>query len=166
VQGVNPALVVTAGVVAYHDTKFRGLEPFPDVRPFLAAARAAGLRLGIVTHGWTVKQAEKLVRLRITEFLDQRAIFISDQVGISKPNPKLYAVALRALDLQPPEAMMIGDNLENDIAPPKTLGMRTTWARRSAREQKGVDVTPDHVVDDFLQLTILLREEYGIDIAD
>lgn len=34
--GINPALVVASGVAAYHDTKFRGLEAFDDVLPFLA----------------------------------------------------------------------------------------------------------------------------------
>ena len=32
-EGVNPALVVAAGVIAYHDTKFRGIDPFEDVVP-------------------------------------------------------------------------------------------------------------------------------------
>ena len=84
---LNPALVVAAGVVAYHDTKFQGLAPFDDVIPLLEGLRAAGLVTGVVTHGWTVKQAEKLVRLGLVPHLDPRAVFISDQIGISKPNP-------------------------------------------------------------------------------
>ena len=44
IRGVNPALIVAAGVAAYHDTKFRELEPFDDVVPFLEFAREAGLR--------------------------------------------------------------------------------------------------------------------------
>jgi putative hydrolase of the HAD superfamily len=36
---VNPALIVAAGVAAYHDTKFRELAPYPDVVPLLAGSR-------------------------------------------------------------------------------------------------------------------------------
>ena len=159
---VNRALVVAAGVVAYHDTKFRDLAPFPEVPDFLRAARESGLLLGVITHGWTQKQAEKLIRLGILGHFDPHAIFISDQVGISKPNPKLYALALRELGLEPRQAMMVGDSLPNDIAPPQRLGMRTAWARRAARERGASDIVPDHVIDDFDQLTAILHERYDL----
>jgi putative hydrolase of the HAD superfamily len=165
--GVNPALIVSAGVVAYHDTKFQELKPFPDVKPLLRALRAAGIRTGIVTHGLTTKQAEKLVRLGLLDFFDPEAIFISDQVGISKPNPKLYALALRELGLSAAEVMYVGDNLANDIAPPNSLGMLTTWARRAARAGQDPDeITPDHVVEDFRELAAILREQHGVPLAE
>lgn len=162
----NPVLVVASGVVGYHDTKFRELEPFDDVKPFLRALADAGVRAGVVTHGRTAKQAEKLIRLGLLELLDPRAVLISDQVGISKPNPKLYALALHIMELEPAQAMYVGDNLRNDVAPPLSLGMPAVWARRGAREQRGVDdVTPTHTVDDFRELGEVLRQEYGVDLA-
>ena len=162
----NPALIVAAGVAAYHDTKFRELEPFEDVRPLLADLKAAGMRLGIVTHGWTVKQAEKLVRLKLVPYLDPRAVFISDQIGISKPNPKLYQVALADLGLRAPEVMYVGDSPEHDVAPPRSLGMVTVWARRGAKHGlEGSAIVPDHVVADFVELRGVLREHYGVPIA-
>ncbi len=165
-SSVNPALIVAAGVVAYHDTKFQELEPFPDVKPFLRALRAADVRTGIVTHGLTIKQAEKLIRLGLASYLDHGSIFISDQVGISKPNPKLYALALRRLELPAAEVMYVGDNLANDIAPPNSLGMLTAWARRAARAGQDPDeIIPDHVVEDFRELAALLREQHGVPLA-
>ena len=167
VAGVNPALVVAAGVVAYHDTKFEELEPFEDLPPLLRALRDAGLTTGIVTHGWTTKQAEKLIRLQLMSLLTPSAIFISDQVGISKPNPKLYQTALRELGLEPEQVMYVGDNLRNDVAPPKSLGMHTTWARRAAHAGQDPEaIVPDHIVDDFRQLAEILREEYGVPLEE
>ncbi|MCZ6597923.1 MAG: TIGR02253 family HAD-type hydrolase [Planctomycetota bacterium] len=164
--GVNPALIVAAGVAAYHDTKFRELEVFDDVYPFLEDLRAAGLKTGVVTHGWTNKQAEKLVRLGLVPYLDPRAIFISDQIGISKPNPKIYQHALRELGLQPKEAMYIGDNPITDIAPPNELGMITVWIRRAAKENiEGTGIVPDHAVDDFEELRPILQERYGVEMG-
>lgn len=165
--GANPALIVAAGVVAYHDTKFQELHPFPDVRPLLSGLRGAGLRTGIITHGLTVKQAEKLVRLRILPYLDPGAIFISDQVGISKPNPKLYALALRSMKLSAADVMYVGDNLLHDIEPPKSLGMVSVWTRRAAKPgQDSANIVPEHAIEDFRQLAAILREKYAVPLVE
>jgi putative hydrolase of the HAD superfamily len=164
-ESVNPALIVAAGVAAYHDTKFRELKPFDDVIPLLSALRKAGVITGILTHGWTIKQAEKIVRLGLVPHLDLRAVFISDQLGISKPNPKIYALALRDLGLVAAEAMYVGDSPSHDVTPPKSLGMKAVWARRASRFQPGpADAQPDHIVDDFLQLRRILKQQYGLGV--
>jgi putative hydrolase of the HAD superfamily len=161
----NPALIVASGVVAYHDTKFRELVPYPDVLPFFQALAREHIQTGIVTHGWTLKQAEKLVRLGLLPYLDPKAIFISDQIGISKPNPKLYSHVLSDLGRRPEEVMYVGDHPLHDVAPPKSLGMVTVWARRGAKENFTLgNIEPTHVVDDFDELRAILREIYAIPV--
>jgi len=145
----NPALVIAAGVAAYHDTKFREIAPFPDVIPTLGALRSRGLITAVVTHGRTVKQAEKLVRLGLAGHFD--AVFISEQIGISKPNPKLYLVALDGLGVAPEEAIYIGDNPRHDIVPAQSIGMVAIWARRASKYPLD-GVEPDHIIDDFSQV--------------
>ena len=110
------------------------MNPLPGlpVAP-VQALRRAGLLTGIITHGWTTKQAEKIVRLGLVPHLDPGAVFISDQLGISKPNPKIYSIALRDLGLKASEAMYVGDNPTHDVTPPKSIGMIAVWARRAAR---------------------------------
>ncbi|MFO1011774.1 MAG: TIGR02253 family HAD-type hydrolase [Planctomycetota bacterium] len=162
-ERVNPALIVAAGVAAYHDTKFRELAPFDDVYPLFSDLRRIGMRLGIITHGWTVKQAEKLVRLGLVPYLDPKAVFISDQIGISKPNPKLYLTAVRDLGLEPDEVMYVGDSPEHDIVPPRSIGMITVWAKRASKhglEKSGAQ--PHHVVSNFDELRRILRDQYEL----
>ncbi len=162
---VNPAVIVASGVVAYHDTKFRELAPFGDVYPLLRALRKAGLRTGVVTHGLTTKQSEKLIRLGLLPYLDSKAIFISEQIGISKPNPKLYKLALRDLGLEAGDVMYVGDSPAHDVGPPQSVGMIGVWARRAARfGLEGTDIRPDHIVDDFEQLRDSLRSVYELDV--
>ncbi|MEW6073404.1 MAG: TIGR02253 family HAD-type hydrolase [Planctomycetota bacterium] len=164
-ERVNEAIIVAAGVVAYHDTKFRELAPFPDVYPLLEALGGAGIRRGVITHGLTIKQAEKLIRLNLLPHLDPQAIFISEQIGISKPNPKLWSLAAKDLGLDPMEVMYVGDSPEHDVAPPRSIGMITVWARRaSKRSLEGTGIEPDHVVDDFDQLLGILRSRYGLPV--
>ena len=163
---VNPALIVAAGVAAYHDTKFHELVPYDDVPPFFGALRKAGIRIGILTHGWTVKQAEKLVRLGLVPFLEPSSIFISDQLGISKPNPKLWTLALADMHLLPQEAMYVGDSPEQDVVAPKELGMIAVWASRGAKHGLEVSgIQPDHSIADFRELAAILRERYGVQLA-
>jgi FMN phosphatase YigB (HAD superfamily) len=59
--------------------------------------------------------------------------------------------------------MYVGDSPEHDIAPPKSIGMKTVWARRSAKhglEKSGIE--PDHVIEDFGELARILKERYGV----
>ncbi len=163
----NRALVVAAGVAAYHDTKFRELAPYPGAIELLADLRRLDVRRGVITHGLTIKQAEKLVRLGLVPYLDHESIFISDQIGIAKPNPKLYQTALRAHDLEPAEAMYVGDNAKSDVGPPKRLGMVTVLARmraRPAEEHLTPELMPDHTVTSFSELRGVLREHYDLSL--
>ena len=164
-RDVNPALIIAAGVAAYHDTKFREIAPFDDVLPLLADLQKAELTVGIITHGLTVKQAEKLLRLGIVPYLDPDAIYISEQVGISKPNPKLYLHALEEQELAPERVMYVGDNPSHDIAPPNSLGMVTAWSSRAARQDiANTDILPDHSISSFEQLRIVLRQHYKVPV--
>ncbi len=162
-RDVNPALIVAAGMTAYHDTKFEHLRAFEDVRPFLESLRAARMRTGIVTHGVTTKQCEKLLRLGIVDLLGPRDIFISDQVGIAKPNPKLYQHALTSMGLLPSEVLYVGDNLAHDVVPPRSIGMHTAWIKRSAKPGQDVEAAgPEFIVNDFGELAQILKERFGV----
>jgi len=153
----NVDLVVAAGVSAYHDTKFRSLQPFADVPSVREYARRRGWVVGVLSHGWTSKQAEKLVRLGIAGLFDPGAIFISEQIGINKPNPKLYVRAAEKLGLEPSEIIHVGDSPAHDVAPARSLGMTTVWARRASKWQATPQqVNADYVVDNFEQLITLL----------
>jgi putative hydrolase of the HAD superfamily len=166
-KDVNPAVVVAAGVCAYHDTKFEHLKAFPDVKPFLKALTKARMRTAVVTHGWTTKQAEKLVRLGLVPLFGPRDVYISDQVGIAKPNPKLYQLVLRELGLLPSETMYVGDNLAHDIAPPRSIGMHTAWINRAAKPDQDVEAAaPEFIVKDFRELAAILRERFGVPIDE
>ncbi|RTZ91034.1 MAG: haloacid dehalogenase [Bacillota bacterium] len=165
-KGLNPAVIIAAGIVAYHDTKTRLLEPFEDGSEVLRRLAQTDLTLGIITEGLEVKQAEKLVRLRLLDYFQQRAIFISHQVGISKPNPKLYQRACTDLNLRPSECVYVGDNPVMDVDPANEIGMITVQVRREDRYRDLQGKTlPDHVIQNFWDLAELLRER-GVEVPE
>lgn len=162
--GRNPAVLIAAGVVAYHRTKERNLEILTDVRAALAALREAGVRMGVISAGLRVKQAEKLVRLDALGYFDPTAIFFSDQVGVGKPNPKIYAKVCAMLGVEPSRAMYVGDRPAHDVAPARSIGMRTvhyTGAGGKHADKVGA-ASPDHTLSDMRALVAILREEYGV----
>ncbi len=162
---VNTAVIVAAGVVAYHETKYKNLKPYEDVSEVLRILSSADLILGVITAGLMHKQAEKLVRLKILKYLTPNAIFITDQIGIGKPNVKLYRNAYKSLRLKAEECMYVGDNPITDIDPPKSLGMVTVLNRRSGKylESKGKS-EPDYVIHDMWELLDILKKHFGIRI--
>jgi putative hydrolase of the HAD superfamily len=58
-------------------------------------------------------------------------ILDSIRVGVGKPDPEIFHKALGALDLNPQEAVFVGDSYERDMIPARYLGMRTVWLRGS-----------------------------------
>lgn len=162
-DGVNRAIIVAAGVVAYHETKFSELRAHPDVEAVMRPLADTGLTLGIITAGRQIKQAEKLIRLNLYRYLTPYALFISDQIGISKPNVKLYQRACADLGLDPTETMHVGDNPANDITPPRSLGMITVLNRRGGKYANDeCPDPPDYVITNFYQLAEILEQDFDI----
>jgi putative hydrolase of the HAD superfamily len=164
--GRNPAVLVAAGVVAYHQTKERQLRPLDDAVILLRTLHHAGIRLGIVSAGLSVKQAEKLVRLGVLPYLDPGAIFFSTQMGVSKPNPKIYAKACLAMKVLPARVLYVGDRPETDVAPARACGLKTVHYRGAhGRYSDRASVPPaDHEVQLLTELLPILREGYGMPV--
>ena len=133
-RGHHQGLLIAGAVVAYHETKSCHLKAFEDVLETLKLlSTGTNLLLGIITSGLRIKQSEKLVRLGVWPFLDQNAIFITDEVGIGKPNPKLYQRACEAFDLDPANVMYVGDNPIHDVHPANQVGMVSVWHKREGK---------------------------------
>ncbi len=164
-RGKNIAVLIAAGVIAYHETKMRYLAPFEDAfEVFRLLAKKDDLTLGIITEGLAVKQAEKLVRMRLHPYIAPNAIFISNQLGISKPNPKIYQRACSDLNLRPTETMYVGDNPINDIDPPNSIGMVTVRMRRGKYADQESESQPACEAQNFWDLLDFLKQEYGIEV--
>lgn len=162
---VNPAILIAAAVRAYHDAKQTHLKPFDDVPAALEALAKTDLIRGIITAGLEIKQAEKLLRLRVYPWLTPTAIFISDQIGISKPNPKLYQRALSDTGVAPGEAIYVGDHPLHDVDPANKVGLNTVLVNRGTKYSNLEGKTrPRHTISDFTQLLTLLESDYRLPV--
>ena len=85
-------------------------------------------RLGIVTNNSTAEQLEKLRALDIAGYFD--TVVISEDVGVTKPDPMIFAIALERIGVDASDALFIGDNWANDIAGAHAAGMAAIWLDR------------------------------------
>jgi HAD superfamily hydrolase (TIGR01509 family) len=51
----------------------------------------------------------------------------SNRVGVSKPDPAIFALAVRALGCRPDEVLYVGDSFEKDVIGAHAAGLRTAW---------------------------------------
>ncbi len=84
-------------------------------------------RLGVLANqeAWI---RETLERDGLDGFFDFWTI--SAEVGVDKPDPRIFAHALTEAGAPPSRCAMIGDRLDNDIAAAKAQGMRAVWLLR------------------------------------
>jgi FMN phosphatase YigB (HAD superfamily) len=122
-------------------------EPFPDAQATLKrlnqSARANGaLRFGILANQppWIRQRMEEWDLL---SFFEPQAVIISDEIGVSKPQPEIFQFALYRADILPQEAVMIGNDYQNDMLPAKALGWQTIWLRRPNPYQRSQPAEPD-----------------------
>ena len=80
-------------------------------------------RLGVVSNHIREARTYLAEKWRIASFFD--AVIISSEVGVSKPDPGIFRIALERASCQPYEALMVGDRYDNDIGPARKIGMRT-----------------------------------------
>lgn len=90
-----------------------GWSVFDDAVPALRRARAAGLAVAVLTNGDAEHQRFKLQKLGLAEELD---LFVaSSTLPAGKPDPRAFQHATAEIDVDPADAMMVGNSLEGDV---------------------------------------------------
>jgi putative hydrolase of the HAD superfamily len=161
--GNNPDLLVMAGVLAYHDTKWRELQLPQEAAQLLSGLAKTELHLGVITAGLKTKQMEKILRLGIDQWIDSKLIFITDQIGMAKVNPKLYLYAAQKAGVLPAECLHIGDHPYRDVDIARKAGFQTIWNRGSGKYSELEPSLPvDAICDTFQDLEVILKKKYGL----
>jgi putative hydrolase of the HAD superfamily len=128
----------------------------PDIDGLLRRLRERGLKLGIVANQPEAAH-ERLARAGIRDLFDHHGL--SAITGLRKPDPRAFLAAAEALGVPPTACIMVGDRIDNDIAPAKALGMAAIQFRggrhRRQRPRSPVE-EPDAVVTDVLELEAVI----------
>ena len=119
------------------------------------------IKIAIITDGSPKKQYEKILRLKIEDYLDE--ILISDEVAIKKPNPKMFDVFLDKVQCKPEEVIYVGDRLDRDVKPAKDAGLISVLIHRGTKydpfvTKKESEITPDYHINDLYELWDIIKK--------
>ena len=90
-----------------------------------------------------------------------REVFTSLDIGHTKPDPRIYHFALKALAIQPEETLMIGDRLDTDILGASRAGIRSLhlhWRSRHDGKSVGSGVRPTYQANTYEAVSRIIRD--------
>ncbi|HEX5146437.1 MAG TPA: HAD family hydrolase [Conexibacter sp.] len=138
VRGIHAALgqaapddaAADAWFAAYLDRYREGWRAFDDVAPALAAVAAAhpDLALGVITNGEGEPQRAKLAAIGLADRFP--VVVCSAELGVAKPDPRIFVHACERLGVAPSAAAYVGDRLDFDAHGAAGAGLRGIWLDR------------------------------------
>lgn len=151
----DPSLAAAIGG-EYARRRDVGMTLIPEAVDTVRWLKSTGRALALLTNGGGPAQRKKIERFGLSGLFD--AVLVEGELGFGKPDARIYAEALRALDVQASDAWMIGDHLDFDVLIPQRLGLTGVWI-----DIRGRGVPPDrptrphHIVHSLSAVKPLLR---------
>lgn len=143
--GLSDPLLAQDSAQRYNDYRRKYFELYPGALDLLRTLKANGVKLGLVTNGFSETHREKLAVLQIADLFD--ALFLPDETGMVKPDPLLFAHACRVLGTPPAHSAMVGDRYDRDIAGAQQAGLFTVWVNVRHEPLPPGARSPDVTVD-------------------
>ncbi len=148
--------ILSSGVIAYRQAREAALFPYPHVYTTLMNLLKMGLKLGVVSDAPAKEAWLRLTYLNLHHIFDDIVTF--EDTGKRKPDPAPFEKILSLLQVQPNEALMIGDWAERDMVGASKVGMKTVFARYG--DTFGTKETnADYEVNDIAELVDIIKNE-------
>jgi len=119
--------ILAAGIVGYRKAREAALEPYPHVNLTLMELVKRGLKLAVISDAPRREAWLRLCYLRLHHLFDHVVTF--EDTGKAKPDPAPFEKVLSLLQVEPKEALMIGDWAERDMVGAAKVGIPTVFAR-------------------------------------
>lgn len=118
----------------------------------LAELREQGRTVVIVTNGSSRQQHGKIDTLDLRRLVD--GVVVSEEMGIAKPDRRIFEQAARTVGSDLAGAWMVGDSAVHDVGGSAALGIRTAWLDRgrSWADQSLGEVEPDVAIGSLHEL--------------
>jgi HAD superfamily hydrolase (TIGR01662 family) len=144
--GSEPASRQVAVELTSRWQQHENFELYEDTIPVLAELRGAGLKLGLVSNS-----ARDVHEFAVHHALDVDAGLSSFQHGKTKPHESIFRAVLEMLEVDPGDAVMVGDTVEDDINGALAIGMRAVLVDRH-----GFGARYEPCIDDLFALPATL----------
>jgi 2-haloacid dehalogenase len=129
------------------------LDGFPEVPDVLARLKGAGLRTAILSNGSPKMLAAVVEAAGLESLLD--AVLSVEEVGVYKPHPKVYQLAVDRLGA-PAAAIAFQSSNAWDAYAASAFGMRVVWCNRYGQRPERLPGAPDRTVRSLAELPALV----------
>ena len=155
------ALDFALETLGIHDARLRErlmdsyltLDAFPEVPQMLERLKAAGMKTAILSNGSPPMLEAAVRNAKIVRLLD--AVLSVKAVGIYKPHPKAYQLAVDRLGLEP-DAIAFQSSNAWDAYAASAFGMRVTWCNRYGQSPERLPGSPDAEIASLAELPALV----------
>jgi len=139
-------------------------QPMPHVHPTLRRLQERGLKLAIVSNAADNANVQRLIdNAHLRSYFDP--IIVSANVGVRKPNPRIFEPVLKAWNVPANDVVVIGDTLGADILGAKNANMKSIWVTMQADTPYNTahrdTIVPDAVCDTLDKLPEALQQIAG-----
>jgi 2-haloacid dehalogenase len=132
---------------------YRTLDVFPEVPAMLQRLKAVGLKTAILSNGSPDMLAAAVNKAGIGDLLD--AVLSVESVGVYKPHPKVYQLAVDRLAI-PARAILFLSSNAWDAHAASAFGMRVVWCNRYGQRPERLPGKPDHEIASLAELPELV----------
>lgn len=151
---------LAAAIVGYRRARDSALLPYPHVHLTLHTLLRMGLKLAVVTDAPRESAWLRLVYLNLHHLFDEVVTF--EDTGVRKPGRAPFEEVLKRLDVDPGEALMVGDWPDRDMAGAHASGIRTVFAHYGfswSKDKSPIEQHPaDHRIHDIMDLVRIVEE--------
>jgi len=119
--------LLAAAIVAYRRAKEATLLVYPNVRRTLIHLIKHGIKIAVVSDAPSREAWMRIYYLNLHHVFD--IVLTYDDTKAHKPSPKPFNLALKRLNINSDEALMIGDWPERDMVGAKKVGIKSIFAR-------------------------------------
>ncbi|MGG4341711.1 HAD family hydrolase [Paenibacillus lautus] len=111
-------------------------------------------KIGLITNGKTLIQYGKMDKLGIRGYFD--FILVSEEVGVKKPNARIFEMALERLNLPADQCVYVGDHPVKDIEGAGKAGLNTIWIQVNQPWNEDVTIRPNYIISHLRDLAGIL----------
>lgn len=141
--GVERASPFAAAELYDHFARPAAWRVYDEVPAALDRLAALGLPLAVVSN-WDERLSRLLAELGLAERFV--TMVVSAEVGVEKPHPRIFEIAVERLGVRPEEVVHVGDRRLDDVEGAEAAGLRALWlARDGGGDLDTLAELPDHL---------------------
>jgi len=131
-RGVTDPDAAAEASRVFYEARDGALAAYDDVVEPLRVLRERGFRLATATNGNAA-----LMRTPVMDLM--HVLFGAEEAGLAKPHPAFFEAALAKAGAETSRSLMVGDRIDNDVAPALAAGMHGVLLDREGTVDTSAD---------------------------